>query len=239
MNDRKINVLVFGASGMVGQGVLRECLKDSQVASVAAIGRTASAIGRKPPVQRDSKLREIVHADLSDYTGAESQLSDWDACFFCLGISSAGLTEEAYRRVTYGFTMAAAKTLVKLNRHMTFIYVSGAGTDSSEAGRIMWARVKGQTENGLLALPFKAAYMLRPGLIQPLEGIKSKTRSYRILYSVLSPFLPMLRAAFPNHIVSTAQVGRAMLNLAKHGYSKRILEIRDIKAAAQETNAPV
>jgi uncharacterized protein YbjT (DUF2867 family) len=228
MSDRKINVLVFGASGMVGQGVLLECLKDSQVGSVAAIGRTASG-------RHDSKLREIVLADLSDFTGTESLLSGWDACFFCLGISSAGLTEEAYRRVTYDLTLAAAKMLVKLNPHMTFVYVSGAGTDSSGTGPIMWARVKGQTENALLALPFKAAYMLRPGLIQPLEGIKSKTRSYRLFYSVFAPLLPLLRAVFPNHVISTAQVGVAMMNLAKHGYSKPILEIRDIRAAAQET----
>jgi uncharacterized protein YbjT (DUF2867 family) len=232
MNDRKINVLVFGASGMVGQGVLRECLKDPQVGSVASVARTASG-------QHHEKLREIVVADLAHYTGIESQLSGWDACFFCLGISSAGLTEDAYGRVTYDLTLAAATTLARLNPHMTFIYMSGAGTDGSGAGRIMWARVKGRTENALLALPFKAAYMLRPGIIQPLEGIKSKTRSYRLFYSVFAPLLPLLRAVFPNHIISTAQVGRAMLNLAKHGYSKRILEIRDINAAAHETYASV
>src|SRR5271170_4039542 len=138
MNHREINVLVFGASGMVGQGVLRECLKDSQVGQVAAIGRTGSGL-------HNAELRDIVHADLFDYTAVESQLSGFDACFFCLGISSAGMSEEAYRRVTFDLTLAAAKTLVRLNPPLTFIYVSGAGTDTSEAGRVMWARVKGQT----------------------------------------------------------------------------------------------
>jgi uncharacterized protein YbjT (DUF2867 family) len=230
MNHRQINVLVFGASGMVGQGVLRECLKDSQVGRVAAIGRTGSG-------QHNAKLQEILHADLSNYAAIESQLSDFDACFFCLGISSAGLTEQAYRRVTFDLTLEAARTLARLNPQLTFIYVSGAGTDGSGAGRVMWARVKGQTENALLALPFKAAYVLRPGLIRPLDGIKSKTRSYRLFYSALLPLLPVLHAALPNQVISTAQVGLAMLNLAKHGYIKRILETRDINQIAQETSS--
>jgi uncharacterized protein YbjT (DUF2867 family) len=227
MNNRQINVLVFGASGMVGQGVLRACLADPQVAKVMAIGRTASGL-------QHAKLREIIHADLSNYAAIESALSDFDACFFCLGISSAGLTEDAYRRVTYGFTLAAASMLARLNPQMTFTYVSGAGTDSTGAGRVMWARVKGQTENALLALSFKAAYMLRPGIIRPLGGIKSKTRSYRLFYSAFALLMPLLQAALPNHVLSTAQVGLAMLNLAKHGYPRRVLEIRDIRIVADE-----
>jgi len=207
---------------MVGTAVLRECLADAQVARVATIGRTASTL-------HSGKLSAITHADLLDYSAIESSLQGFDACFFCLGISSAGMTEAAYSRVTYDFTLAAANTLVRLNPGMTFVYVSGAGTDSSVAGRSMWARVKGRTENALLSLPFGAAYMLRPGIIQPLHGIKSKTRSYQLFYSLLAFLLPMLRAAFPNHVLSTTQIGAAMLNLAKHGYSKRVLETRDIR----------
>ena len=221
MNTRQINVLVFGASGMVGTAVLRECLTDAQVARVATVGRTASTL-------HSGKLTQIAHADLFDYSAIETLLQDFDACFFCLGISSAGLSEADYSRVTYDLTMAAANTLVRLNPHMTFIYVSGAGTDSSGIGRSMWARVKGRTENALLALHFAAAYMLRPGIIQPLHGIKSKTRSYRLFYSLSALLLPMLRAAFPNQVLSTTQIGLAMLNLAKYGYPKHVLETRDI-----------
>ena len=226
MNSKQIKVLLFGASGMVGTAVLRECLADAQVAGVTTVGRSAASL-------HSAKLAQIVHADLENYDSIASSLRDFDACFFCLGVSSAGLSEEDYRRVTYDYTLAAAKTLVASNPHMIFVYVSGAGTDSSEAGRIMWARVKGRTENALLALPFAAAYMLRPGIIQPLHGIQSKTRSYRIFYSLSAFILPALRAAFPNHVLSTQQIGAAMLNLAKHGYEKRILETRDIRAVAK------
>jgi uncharacterized protein YbjT (DUF2867 family) len=222
MNPRQINVLVFGASGMVGTAVLRECLADAQVAQVATIGRTASTL-------HSGKLNAIIHADFLDYSSVEASLRGIDACFFCLGVSSAGMTEAAYSRVTYDFTLAAAHALVRLNPGMTFVYVSGAGTDSSGAGRSMWARVKGRTENALLSLPFGAAYMLRPGIIQPLHGIKSKTRSYQLFYSLSAFLLPLLRAAFPNQVLSTTQIGLGMLNLAKHGYPKRVLETRDIR----------
>jgi uncharacterized protein YbjT (DUF2867 family) len=224
-NPRQIKVLLFGASGMLGTGVLRECLADPQVARVVTVGRTASAL-------HSAKLEEIVHADLSNYGAIESSLGGFDACFFCLGVSSAGLGEADYSRVTYDYTLAAANTLARLNPRLTFVYVSGAGTDSSGTGRVMWARVKGRTENALLALPFAAAFMLRPGIIQPLHGIKSKTRSYRVFYTLTAFFLPVLRAAFPNQVLSTTQIGAAMLNLAKHGYKKRILEARDIRAVS-------
>jgi len=225
MNHRQINVLVFGASGMVGQGVLRECLADPRVGTLTTIGRNGS--GPHHP-----KISEIIHADLLNYAAIESQLKDFDACLFCLGVSSAGLTEDDYRRVTYDLTLAAARTLAGLNPQMTFIYVSGAGTDSSGAGRVMWARIKGETENALLGLPFKASYMLRPGIIRPLGGIKSKTRSYRLFYAAFAPLLPLLHAALPNQIMSTKQVGLAMLYLATHGYPKAVLESRDIGIAA-------
>ena len=182
-----MKVILFGASGMVGQGVLRECLLDPEVTAVLSIVRSSTG-------QQHPKLREIVHKDFFDFSSIESELSGFDACFFCLGVSSAGMSEENYRRITYDITLAAAQTLVKLNPNMTFIYVSGAGTDSSERGRMMWARVKGQTENALLRLPFKAAYMFRPAVIVPLHGIKSRTRLYRVSYAVLGPLLPLLKA---------------------------------------------
>lgn len=209
-----MKVVLFGASGMVGQGVLRECLLDDDVTSVVSIVR--SATGTSHP-----KLHEIVHRDFSDIPPIEA-----DACFFTLGVSSAGMSEDDYRRVTYDLTMAAATALHRVNPAMTFIYVSGAGTDSTEHGRVMWARVKGATENALLAL-FPNAYMFRPALIQPMHGIRSKTRSYRIFYAIARPFFPILRR-FPKQVTTTERLGRAMLAVAKHGAPKRVLESADI-----------
>jgi uncharacterized protein YbjT (DUF2867 family) len=220
-----MNVLLFGATGMVGQGVLRECLLDPDVQLVQTIGRT-------PTNRQDPKLREIVLEDLSDYTSVATSLEGFDACFFCLGVASAGMSEEAYERITYGITLAAAETLVRLNPQMTFIYVSGQSTDDTEEGRIMWARIKGKTENAISLLPFKATYAFRPGIIQPLHGIASKTRSYRILYSLTSPVLPTLRALFPNYILTTEQIGKAMLAAVRHGYHRTVLESKDIRALA-------
>jgi uncharacterized protein YbjT (DUF2867 family) len=218
-----MRVIIFGATGMVGQGVLRECLLDRDVQDVLSIGRTATGY-------HNQKLRELVHNDLLDFTSIQSELSGFDACFFCLGVSSAGMTEASYARVTYDITLAVAETLVRLNPGMTFIYVSGAGTDSSERGRTMWARVKGRTENALLRLPFKAAYMLRPGVIQPLHDIKSKTKLYRTFYAMTGPILPILRAVLPGYVTTTEQVGCAMIELARHGGPKPVLESRDINA---------
>jgi len=218
-----MEVLLFSATGMIGQGVLRECLLDPDVQSVVTIGRTAT--GRQDP-----KLREIVHPDLFNYAPIEDQLTGFDACFFCLGISSVGLAEPEYTRITYGITMAAAETLSRLNPQMTFVFVSGLGTDSTENGRTMWARVKGKTENALLRLPFKAAYMLRPGLIQPLHGIRSKTAAYRIAYTLIAPLMPLLRWAFHGSILTTEEIGLAMLVLARRGGPKKILESKDIRA---------
>jgi uncharacterized protein YbjT (DUF2867 family) len=221
-----MNVLLFGATGMVGQGVLRECLLDPEVQRVVTIGRTPT--GAKHP-----KLRQVVHPDLGHYAEIEPELSGFDACFFCLGVSSAGMKEEEYARVTYGITVAAAETLSRLNPQMTFIYVSGSGTDSTEKGRSMWARVKGKTENVLLRLPFAGAYMFRPGMIQPLHGIKPKTIWYRVLYDVLGPLLPLLRRVFPNQVLTTEEIGQAMLAVARRGYPKPILEMKDIRAVLQ------
>ncbi len=218
-----MNVLLFGATGMVGQGVLRECLLDPGVIRVQVIGRTPTGI-------HHPKLRETVHGDLWHYSAIEGDLSGFDACFFLLGVSSAGMKPEAYEHITYGITMAAAETLCRLNPNMKFFYVSGAGTDSTERGRSMWARVKGKTENALLRLPFSAAYMFRPGVIQPLHGARSKTPLYRAIYSAATPVLSLLRRAFPNHVLTTEEIGLAMLVVARFGYPKPILEVRDIRA---------
>jgi uncharacterized protein YbjT (DUF2867 family) len=216
-----MNVILFGATGMVGQGVLRECLLDPGVRTVLSVGRSATG-------QQHQKLRELVHQDFLNFSAIENELAGFDACFFCLGVTSVGMTEERYRRVTYDFTVAAAQVLARLNPGMTFIYVSGMGTDSSEHGRAMWARVKGQTENALLRLPFKAAYMFRPAAIVPLHGIRSKTEFYRVFYVVLAPFLPVLNKLFPKYVTTTEQVGRAMLKIAKQGAPKPVLENLDI-----------
>jgi uncharacterized protein YbjT (DUF2867 family) len=220
-----MNVLLFGATGMVGQGVRRECLNDPDVQRVLTIGRTGTGA-------QHQKLREIVHGDMWHYTSIEGELSGFDACFFCLGVASAGMSEADYEAVTYGITMAAAETLSRLNPRMTFIFVSGAGADSSEHGRIMWARIKGKTENAVLRQPFKAAFVFRPGVIQPLHGIRSRTALYRVLYSCTKPLLPLLRWALPGYILTTEQIGRAMLAVAKRGASKPILESKDISAIA-------
>ena len=222
-----MKILVFGATGMVGQGVLRECLRAADVELVQTVGRTATA-------QHHSKLREVVRRNLLDYQAIESELRGFDACFFCLGVSSAGMGEAEYTRLTYDLTLAAAQTLARLNPQMTFVYVSGAGTDSTERGRSMWARVKGRTENALLRLPFKAVYLFRPGIIQPLHGVRSKTTSVRLLYSATKPLLPLLRVLLPRQVLTTEIIGRAMLAVARHGAPKAVLEARDISAIGGE-----
>jgi uncharacterized protein YbjT (DUF2867 family) len=216
-----MNVILFGASGMVGQGVLRECLLDPDVEKILSIGRSRTGL-------QHPKLREIVHQDIANLAPIEDQLRGYDACFFTLGVSSAGMKEADYRRITYDLTLGAARTLAALNPEMTFIYVSGMGTDS--AGRSMWARVKGETENALLRLPFKAAYMFRPGFIQPLHGIKSKTALYRIPYAILGPFNPLFLKFFPKYATTTEVLGRAMIKAARQGAPKKVLESQDINA---------
>jgi len=220
-----MRIILFGATGMVGQGVLRECLLDSGVESVLAIVR--SATGRE-----HEKLRELRHEDFNDFSAIEGELAGFDACFFCLGVSSAGMSEQDYSRVTYDFTMAAAGALARRSPGMTFIYVSGAGTDGTERGRTMWARVKGRTENALLRLPFKAACMFRPAFIQPRHGVTSKTRLYRVMYAVMGPLYPVWKTLFPAYVTTTEQVGRAMLEVARRGAPKPVLGNRDINALA-------
>jgi uncharacterized protein YbjT (DUF2867 family) len=216
-----MKVILFGATGMVGQGCLRECLLDPDVESVLAVGRS-------PTGQQHAKLREIMHDNFFDFSGLESQLTGFDACFFCLGVSSVGISEERYRHLTYDLTLAAATTLAKVNPGMVFIYVTGRGTDSTERGSLMWARVKGKTENDLLKLPFKAAYMFRPAGIQPLHGIKSKTAWVQAVYVVAAPVLTLLNRVAPKYVTTTEQVGRAMIKVAKDGYPRPVLESEDI-----------
>ena len=210
---------------MVGQGALRECLQDPGVERVLAIGRSAAG-------QRHDKLRELLVKEFADFSTIERDLSGHDACFFCLGITSAGMSEADYRRVTYDIALAAARTLVKLNPGMTFIFVSGAGADSSEQGRVMWARVKGATENALLGLPFKGVYVFRPAAIQPLHGIRSKTTWINVAYAVLGPLYPVWKTLFPNYVTTTELVGRAMINVACRGAPQRVLENQDINREA-------
>jgi uncharacterized protein YbjT (DUF2867 family) len=218
-----MKVVLFGATGMVGQGVLRECLLDADVAGVLAIVRS-------PTGQRHAKLREIVHDDFLDYSAIESELTGYDACFFCLGVSSVGMNEERYRRLTYDIALAAARALARLNPQMVFVYVSGRGTDSTERGSLMWARVKGKTENDLLKLPFKAAYMFRPAGIQPLHGIRSKTRWVQAIYVGAAPLLSLLNRVAPTYMTTTEQVGRAMIRVARDGFPRPVLESQDINA---------
>ena len=216
-----MKVILLGATGMVGQGVLRECLLDPEVERVLVIGRNATG-------QKHEKLHEIVLSDLVDLSAIEGRLSGYDACFFCLGVSAVGMKEESYRRVTYDLTISVARIMSRLNPGMTFIYVSGANTDSTERGRMMWARVKGQTENSLLQMPFKAAYMFRPGYIQPLHGIRTKTRWYGVIYAMMGPLYPVWKLLFPKYVTTTECLGRAMLNVAKRGAPKSVLENQDI-----------
>lgn len=223
-----MNVVLFGATGMVGGGVLQECLVDPRVSSVLVVGR--SSCGQTHP-----KLHEVLHADFFDYAAIQPRFADRDACFFCLGVSAAGKDEVTYRHLTYDLTLAAARAMAAANGRMTFCYVSGAGTDSTERGRMMWARVKGATENALLRLPFRAAFMLRPGFIQPLKGVKSRTPAYRAAYAVFAPLFPLLRRLAPRYVTTTAAVGRAMIALAIHGYAKPILEPEDINRLAEAT----
>ena len=223
-----MKVLLFGATGMIGQGVLRECLLDPEIARVVSIGR--SGAGQSHP-----KLEEIVRDDLFDYGGLEAGLAGADACFFCLGVSSAGRTEQEYRRVTFDLTLAAATALAKLNPRMTFLYVSGEGTDSTEHGRTMWARVKGETENALLRLPFRSAYMLRPAFIQPAHGERSRTRSYRHLYRIAGPIVPVAKRLFPRYFTTTEQLARAMIHLAKQGGETPVLDTAAINRVGRGT----
>lgn len=219
-----MKVLIFGATGMVGQGALRECLAAADVDKVLTVGRTPTGL-------QHPKLQELVHAEMWDYSGVEAELSDYDACFFCIGVTSSGMAEQAYTHITYDMTLAVATTLARLNAQMVFVYVSGVGADTNETSRVMWQRVRGKTENALLKLPFRGVYIFRPGMIQPV-GVKSKTTAYRWFYNLAKPIMPLLKAMLPDQILSTPQVGQAMLAAVRNGAQKRVLESPDINALA-------
>ena len=206
---------------MVGQGVLRECLLDPDVSSVLIVVRRPSGV-------RHDKLRELVHPDFLDFSSVESELRGRDACFWCLGVASTGMSEVEYTRITHDFTIAAAETLARLNPGMTFVFVSGAGANT--ASRVMWARVKGRTEDDVLRLPFAASYVFRPKIIQPLHGATSRTTAYRLFYGAMRPVMPLFVKGLPKHVTTTEQIGRAMLAVAKHGAPKQMLDTADINA---------
>jgi uncharacterized protein YbjT (DUF2867 family) len=221
-----MRVILFGATGMIGSGVLLECLADPRIESVVSVVRQPS--GAQHP-----KLRELIHEDFLDLVPVCADFAGADACFYCLGISSAGMKEEDYRRVTYDFTMAAAKEVLAESPHATFCFVSGAGTDSSGRGRVMWARVKGQAEQALLAMPFKGAYMFRPGYIQPMKGVRSKTALYQLVYNLVGPLYPLMRTLMPSYLTTTVDLAHAMIEAARSGYERHVLETPDINRLAR------
>ncbi|MEO6489706.1 MAG: NAD-dependent epimerase/dehydratase family protein [Ferruginibacter sp.] len=221
--DNRIKVIITGSTGMVGEGVLHECLQHEAIESILVLNRKNCGIIHP-------KLKEIIHQDFYDIQPLESQLTGYNACFFCLGISSVGMQENEFYQLTYILTLHIAQTLRKLNPAMSFCYVSGAGTDSSEKGRIMWARVKGKTENDLQKLKFKNAYNFRPGGLQPTEGLKN-THSY---YKYLGWLIPLIRLVAPKYISTLKELGLAMINSVTQGYDKNVLEVKDIIALSKK-----
>jgi uncharacterized protein YbjT (DUF2867 family) len=220
-------VIITGATGMVGKGVLLECLDHEAINEVLVIGR--NSVGFEHP-----KLKEWIQKDFTDFSIVKDQLSGYDACYFCLGISAAGLNKEQYKKITYTYTLSLANTLLELNSNMTFIYVSGQGTDSTEKGRMMWARVKGKTENDLLNLGFKKAFAFRPGVIFPLRGIKSRTKSYQFMYDYFMWLVKLIKVISPNSVVSTSQIGLAMIKAMLKGYDKKVLKPKDIQILSEK-----
>ncbi len=215
-----MRVVIFGATGMVGQAVLRECLLDQRVSAVLLVGRST--------VERThAKVTQIQHDDFLDFSSIAPELAGYDACFFCLGVSAAGMSEPAYRRVTFFITMAAARELAAQNPAMRFLYVSGAGTDSTEHGPMMWARVKGETENAVLSLPFDG-FALRPGYIQPRHGVTSKNTLYRNIYRLTGGLYPLLRRVVPKYVIGSDQLAKAMVNIAARGTPLRIIESSEL-----------
>ena len=213
----KIKAIITGATGMVGEGVLHECLLHPEVESVLVINRKSCEV-------KHEKLKEIIHQDFLNLSSIENQLASYNTCYFCAGVSSVGKKEDEYKHITYNLTLNFAKTLLKLNTNLTFCYVSGVGTDSTEKGRSMWARVKGKTENDLLNLSFKAAYMFRPGFIKPTKGLKNAYKAYKFF----TPFYPVLRKLFPKYVVTLEEIGLAMINVTLLGSDKKVLECKDI-----------
>lgn len=222
-----MKVILLGSTGMIGQGVLFELLKDTKIESVLVLNRQPGSISHP-------KLKEIIHKDFFDLSSVKDQLSGYDTCLFCLGVSSVGMNEDAYSKITFDLTTYIARELLDSSPTMTFCYISGASTDSTENGKVMWARVKGKTENALLAMPFKKAYMFRPGFIQPMKGIKSKTPLYRILYVIFRPLFFILKH-YENIATNTEILGKAMIKAAAEGYEKDILESKDINEIVKKS----
>lgn len=217
-----MKILLFGSTGMVGQGVLREALLDPEVTQILCVVR-------RPTGRTDPKLREVVLPDLRRIEAIDGA-SDVDAAIDCIGVSAFGLSEAEYTAQTYDFTLDLATALSRVNPSAVFLYVSGAGTDDTERGRFMWARVKGRTENALLRLPFRASYMFRPGFIQPLHGVRSRTGWYQALYAAVGPLSPVLLKLFPGLGTTTELLGRAVLHVARSGFPRPVLETVDINA---------
>lgn len=213
----KIKAIVTGATGMVGEGVLNECLQHPDVEEVLVINR-------KPCGVVHPKLKELIHADFFDVTSIEDHCRGYNACYFCLGVSSIGMKEPEFRHLTYDLTLHVAEVLSRLNPDITFCYISGSGTDSTEKGTSMWARVKGKTENDLMKLPFKQVFAFRPGYMQPTPGLKN-TLGY---YKYLSWMYPAVRALFPNYVTTLKELGLAMINITLRGYGRQIIEVKDI-----------
>ena len=219
----KLRVILTGATGMVGEGVLHECLSRTEIEAVLVINR-------RPCEVSHPKLREIIHSDFFDLSAIEKQLNGYNTCFFCLGVSAVGMDEAEYLRLTYILTLGFAKTLARLTPEMNFFYISGGGTDSSEKGRMMWARVKGKTENDLMKLPFHSVYAFRPGYMHPTPGLKN-TLPY---YTYITWLYPVLRRLTPRYVSTLAELGQAMIYCALHGYEKKIVEVKDIHILARE-----
>ncbi|HPH86225.1 MAG TPA: NAD-dependent epimerase/dehydratase family protein [Ferruginibacter sp.] len=221
----KYKIILTGVTGMVGEGVLHECLQHPSIEQVLIINRNPSGIS-------NPKIKEIIHTDFNNISPIAGKLAGYDACLFCLGVSAVGMTEEDYTRLTYTLTLHVAKTMVQQNPGMTFCYISGAGTDSTEKGRMMWARVKGKTENDLLKLPFKQVYLFRPGYMNPTKGMKNTLKYYKYI----SWMYPALRMFFPKYVSTLSELGRAMINAVIFGYPKPVLEVKDIVALANKAS---
>lgn len=216
-----MKVIVTGATGMIGKGVLLECLDHPDVTEVLSIGRRTLEVDHP-------KLKELIHKDFSEFESVADELRGYDACYHCMGVSAAGMNEEQYTKMTYDYTVALAKVLHGINPQITFTYVSGQGTDSTEKGRAMWARVKGKTENDIINMGFKQAFAFRPGAIIPLRGIQPSSKLYRVLINNLTWLIKLIKKLAPNSIVNTTQIGLAMINVTKRGYHKTIIDPKDI-----------
>lgn len=222
----EIKAILFGATGQIGQGVLIECLESPDVKSVLVIGRSGCGV-------KDDKITEIIHGDFMDYSSIEKRLSGYNACFYCLGVSSVGMSKEDYHKITYDYTVKTAEALTRHNKDMTFCFISGAGTDNKEKSRMMWSRVKGKAENALNTYPFKNLYLMRPAYIQPMKGVKTRLK----MYKYLGPLYPVWRFLFPKGVTNTEEVGKAMINAVLYGYEKQTLENSDIIRLASRGNA--